>query len=150
MGEIPVLLKGLEYSTYPGYKGGGNSSGPENLSTYREKVTMRDEEVIRDWWLAFDIERHYTWGKDFSILSYAYSMMIDGHYPMRRWPFLGKGSHPTVEEFSSIAEQLGDFVLDDTITLERNGLHTYRNPTEIYLSIGVIIIEQEADLEWVK
>lgn len=127
MKEIPVVLKGLkEPITYPGYRGGRYFI--ENLSFYGERVRMWDERALRDRWLAFDIERHVSWDKDLNLLPFTYSMMIDGFYPISKLSFLGRESIPTLEQFSEVASKLEGFILDETVTIENNGLHGYRNP----------------------
>jgi hypothetical protein len=88
---------------------------------------MRDGGIVNEW-LAFDIERHITWDRDYSLQPFAYSMMIDGFYPVARPHLLFGQSRPTIEDFSLAAAGLPGFVLDKEITLARNGLLTYRNP----------------------
>ncbi len=130
MAERHNILKHGGTTTYPGYRGGNGYV--ENLSTYRancmiEKSNDRRLILSDDEDLAFDIERHISWGEQYNLLPFKYSMMIDGYYPIRKWPFLGRESKPSKEEFAQIASQLEGFVLDEESQWVKDGGLMYRS-----------------------
>jgi len=122
MKRIERSLKGNSGTIYPPFRGGNRYV--ENLTTYREDFRLLFGAIIDDF-LAFDIEKYVSWDKQYNLMPFMYSMMIDGCYPISRLSFLGKKSKPTREEFVKRACQLHGFVLDEEVT--SRGFLTYVN-----------------------
>lgn len=156
------ILMGGGMSTYPGYKGG--NGGVENLSTYSANCRIEHSDarrldsgrlVLGGENLSFDIERHCLWDEKYNLLPFKYSMMIDGYYPVSKWPFLGRESKPTKGEFAKIASQLEGFVLEEESQWVKDGGLMYTNPDKnVFINwsnnwgrICLGVIQQEPVLE---
>jgi len=127
--RVPQMFKVLrEPPTFPGYRGGNGYV--ENLTSYREDAVIDERGVVIKEALQFDIERHVEWDSQYKLRPFTYSMMIDGYYPISRFPFRRRKVRPTLEEFDETIATLNEFILDDRITLEYNGLRVYRNPSQ--------------------
>lgn len=126
IGEHNHLLKGTtEPLVFPGYKGGNGVV--QNLSSYMENPVMKEGSILSTT-LQFDIERHVSWDEHYLLLPFTYSTMIDVIYSPGIWMFGKRRS--SVQKFDQTASSLKGFVLDTKITLEKNGLRTYKNPEQ--------------------
>lgn len=127
--EIPVLIKPLRESKYPGYKGG--YSVTENLCLYREGVTyFPGTEIINTERLAFDIERLLTWDRLYGLLPFRYSMMIDAFYPVINRRFRKPVTSPTLATFDAAVRTIPGHVYDDTRPYPRFGIHQFEFPAD--------------------
>ena len=112
---------------YPGRRSGCI----ENLSGYSQdgkKVKTEDDFYIDNAQLSFDIERIVRWPK--GKLSFTYSMMINGYYPVGLFDFRKTRTKPTRQEFIDRVSQLEGFVLDEKVTARLQNpkyVHSDRN-----------------------